>query len=280
MPGGTTFYAFPYKNDAVDEGRTVNSFSRHGAALEFSVFFDADFDFAKGGKLPGLVGGRTNGRGCAGGAAAEDCFSARLNFKGDGNGQLYLYVPGPEGYQEADFCTFFPACNDGEGEGGGDGENSGPVAGAPPPPAAPPPPPFRRVYPCNYCHPTYGVGLGRGAWRWTRGAWNTVRLTMRLNTPGLRDGAVRVEHNGVTVVQYDKMNWRLTERVAIEGARAAPVAAHPAGRGSARSRSLLPSPPAPHPPPRPPRPPRPRLHHLLRRPSHLAQDAVGALPRH
>ncbi len=62
-----------------------------------------------------------------------------------------------------------------------------------------------------------GMGIGRGTWRWKRGEWNTVRLSMRLNTPGLRDGTVRVEHNGATVLQYDKMNWRLNDRVVIEG---------------------------------------------------------------
>jgi hypothetical protein len=68
-----------------------------------------------------------------------------------------------------------------------------------------------------------GMGIGRGTWQWKRGEWNTIRLSMRLNTPGLRDGAVRVEYNGATVLQYDKMNWRLNDRVVIEGALAAPL---------------------------------------------------------
>ena len=54
--GGTEFYARP-----LDITRAVN------ASLEYSVFFPVDFDFVKGGKLPGLYGGH---KGCSGGNAA------------------------------------------------------------------------------------------------------------------------------------------------------------------------------------------------------------------
>lgn len=129
------------------------------------------------------------------------------------------------------------------------------------------------------------MGIGRGAWRWKRGEWNTIRLSMRLNTPGLRDGAVRVEHNGATVIQYDKMNWRLNERVVVEGARAAALQSYaiitfvPFTAGRLLScPGFESSPLLTHPPPRPRRP---RLHDLFRRlDRHLAQDAVGALPRY
>jgi len=53
------------------------------------VFFPAGFDFVKGGKLPGLYGGRP---GCSGGDPALDCFSTRLMWRTNGAGELYLYA--------------------------------------------------------------------------------------------------------------------------------------------------------------------------------------------
>jgi hypothetical protein len=59
---------------------------------EYKVFFPSDFEWVKGGKLPGLYGGRT---GCSGGDAALDCFSTRLMWRAGGAGELYLVKPAP-----------------------------------------------------------------------------------------------------------------------------------------------------------------------------------------
>ena len=56
--GGAEFYAHPL------DLRNVNN-----ATLEYSVYFPEDFDFVKGGKLPGLYGGH---KGCSGGNAAVE----------------------------------------------------------------------------------------------------------------------------------------------------------------------------------------------------------------
>lgn len=54
--GGTEFYAIP-----LDLSTATN------ASLQYSVYFPLDFDWVKGGKLPGLYGGH---KGCSGGDAA------------------------------------------------------------------------------------------------------------------------------------------------------------------------------------------------------------------
>ncbi|KAH9057016.1 hypothetical protein EDB83DRAFT_2292791 [Lactarius deliciosus] len=77
--GGSQFYAAPLD---LQNARSVT--------LAYSVFFPSDFDWVKGGKLPGLYGGRT---GCSGGDAADDCFSTRLMWRSRGAGELYLYAP-------------------------------------------------------------------------------------------------------------------------------------------------------------------------------------------
>ncbi|KAG1767299.1 hypothetical protein EV702DRAFT_949912, partial [Suillus placidus] len=78
-PGGAEFYASP-----------LNLSDARNVTMEYSVYPSADFDWVKGGKLPGLYGGHT---GCSGGAAAEDCFSTRLMWRQGGAGKLYLYAP-------------------------------------------------------------------------------------------------------------------------------------------------------------------------------------------
>jgi hypothetical protein len=62
------------------------------ACLTYQVRFPPEFEFVKGGKLPGLFGGDAP-RGCAiaGGKAG---FSARLMWRPEGAGELYLYHPG------------------------------------------------------------------------------------------------------------------------------------------------------------------------------------------
>jgi len=77
--GGSQFYAAP-----------LNLRYARSVTFAYSVFFPGDFDWVKGGKLPGLYGGRT---GCSGGDAADDCFSTRMMWRRGGAGELYLYAP-------------------------------------------------------------------------------------------------------------------------------------------------------------------------------------------
>lgn len=74
--GGADFYATP-----LDISKANN------VTLEYSVFFPADFDWVRAGKLPGLYGGH---RSCSGGDDAKSCFSTRLMWREDGAGELYL----------------------------------------------------------------------------------------------------------------------------------------------------------------------------------------------
>jgi len=79
--GGSEFYAAP-----LDVSKASN------VTFEYKVFFPSDFEWVKGGKLPGLYGGHT---GCSGGNAALDCFSTRLMWRTGGAGELYLVSPVP-----------------------------------------------------------------------------------------------------------------------------------------------------------------------------------------
>ena len=64
---------------------------RHEVAqLTYTVTFSKDFDWVKGGKLPGLSGGPAN---VSGGRPADGTngFSARLMWRADGRGEAYVY---------------------------------------------------------------------------------------------------------------------------------------------------------------------------------------------
>jgi hypothetical protein len=63
--------------------------SANTAIFKYGVYFPANFNFVRGGKLPGLYGGKT---GCSGGDPAVDCFSTRLMWRENGMGELYLYA--------------------------------------------------------------------------------------------------------------------------------------------------------------------------------------------
>jgi hypothetical protein len=59
--------------------------------LRYYVRFPADFDFVKGGKLPGLYGGAGNRGGVQ--PTGSDGFSARLMWRSNGDGEVYAYLP-------------------------------------------------------------------------------------------------------------------------------------------------------------------------------------------
>ena len=73
---------------------TVPVFPKGGveeATLTYSVRFAKGFDFVKGGKLPGLFGGkRISGKDYPTG---DDGFSTRLHWRANGDGQIKAYLP-------------------------------------------------------------------------------------------------------------------------------------------------------------------------------------------
>lgn len=82
--GGAGFYNTPSSLQEADR-----------ACLSYKVRFPGDFDFVKGGKLPGLYGGEAPSGGEK--VDGESGFSMRLMWREDGKGELYPYVVGFEG---------------------------------------------------------------------------------------------------------------------------------------------------------------------------------------
>lgn len=76
------------------------------AEMHYTLRFSKDFDFVKGGKLPGLCGGPDN---VSGGrpATGTNGFSARLMWRKDGRGEAYVYHKNQKGDYGDSFA--FPA---------------------------------------------------------------------------------------------------------------------------------------------------------------------------
>jgi hypothetical protein len=64
--------------------------------LRYYVRFAKNFDFVKGGKLPGLSGGTANSGGKI--PTGTDGFSARLMWRSGGAGEVYGYLPSSENW--------------------------------------------------------------------------------------------------------------------------------------------------------------------------------------
>lgn len=100
---GFSFYSSGNKNG-------VDVTSAKEVVFSYSAFFQDGFEFAKGGKMPGLFGGTSmeTAKSCSGGKqdGREDCFSARLMWRTDGAGEFYNYYP--SGAHSGDYCNTAP----------------------------------------------------------------------------------------------------------------------------------------------------------------------------
>lgn len=98
--GGAQFYTL--WNPPIDSGGWKTMM------VSYEVAFDTDFDWVKGGKLPGLRGGSLDG--CSGGnqADGDNCFSTRLMWRQGGMGEgLRLSV---SARALTDFCLRNSVC--------------------------------------------------------------------------------------------------------------------------------------------------------------------------
>ncbi|ORX95741.1 hypothetical protein K493DRAFT_147411, partial [Basidiobolus meristosporus CBS 931.73] len=115
---------------------------------------------------------------CSGGKSAQDCFSARFMWRKEGLGEIYLYVPKTALHQ----------------------------------------PSFCKIAPLSVCNQKYGFSIGRGSFRFKKGAWNKVSVAVRMNqVPSEPTGQLRVWYNDEIVIDYDQMVWRVNDTVGYAG---------------------------------------------------------------
>jgi len=102
--GSTTVLEVTYPKGSIDPAATTapvggagfvypSPVSLFSGCLAYDVAFEPGFDFAKGGKLPGLYGGDAP----SGGADTARGFSTRYMWRAGGAGEIYAYVPEKNG---------------------------------------------------------------------------------------------------------------------------------------------------------------------------------------
>jgi hypothetical protein len=79
IPGGLGFYASPHKY-----------FPSDAVTLQYLVKFSDNFEWVKGGKLPGLYLGK---QGASGGRFSTEAASVRIMWRRGGEAEAYVYLP-------------------------------------------------------------------------------------------------------------------------------------------------------------------------------------------
>ena len=160
----------------------THAFPTLHARFSYKIYFPEDFDWVRGGKLPGLFIGNP---GATGGHWDYKAGSARVTWQKDGFACVYLYIP----LQVAFDGSKDEAINIQSEE-------------------------FRKL-----CHRTPHKGCHlwhTGPLRFEKGQWNDVTLDLKMNSVGRKNGHLKLTVNGKSV-ECHAMVWRKTPHLAIGG---------------------------------------------------------------
>ncbi|KAG9126077.1 hypothetical protein FRC07_005002 [Ceratobasidium sp. 392] len=155
--------------------------------LSYEVAFDSNFDFVKGGKLPGLRGGPDT-LGCSGGRqpSGDDCFSTRLMWRTAGSGEIYGYLRPVNGICD----TRNTRCNDDFGISLNRGQSSFTIA-------------LART-----------DGRSSGSFAFQAGNWNRITMVVRLNTPGnVANGQLQLFYNDLLAISQSGIQFRTSDSI-------------------------------------------------------------------
>lgn len=173
------------------------------AEFAYSVYFPSDFDWVKGGKLPGFCespvlschfllviscsqllpdGGNSDdiAISCSGGRRDAACFSARLMWRAEGKGELYTYLPP---YTESAYAANKKQCD----------------------------------FPNSTCNTEYGASIGTGSFDFGAGKWTTVSERVKLNDVGQANGEIELFVEGKSVINIDGLILRDSDEGRIRG---------------------------------------------------------------
>ncbi|KAI0317482.1 hypothetical protein OF83DRAFT_1263303 [Amylostereum chailletii] len=152
------------------QGATEDWSNAKEMTFGYSILFDHDFAFNKGGKLPGLYFGQNaeDAQSCSGGSRRTDCASVRLMWRTDGKGEFYTYLPNPD--VSPAFSANKKLCD---------------------------------VAPQSECNDEFGASVGRGAFAFTPGRWTTLSMRVLLNDAGQANGQIELFVDGQSTIAVD-----------------------------------------------------------------------------
>jgi len=73
------------------------------------------------------------------------------------------------------------------------------------------------VPPESHKNPDYGFSVGRGAFKFPKGAWTTIAERVKLNNVGQADGEIQLWINGTSVINISGLILREEEESHIKG---------------------------------------------------------------
>ncbi|KAF8070128.1 polysaccharide lyase family 14 protein [Lyophyllum atratum] len=146
--------------------------------VSYEVAFDEQFDWVKGGKLPGLRGStKSNLAGCSSGKEKEsnttDCFSTRLMWRRNGGGEVYAHIPTTNGLCSQQGVT---------------------------------------------CSTDTATTIQRGSFGFVSGQWNRISLLVRLNDPpNVANGNIQLYYNDLKAIDQQNLQIRTSSQVFANG---------------------------------------------------------------
>ncbi|KAF6748692.1 polysaccharide lyase family 14 protein [Ephemerocybe angulata] len=176
IPGGFSFYL---SGPPEFKARLASATE---AVLSYRVMLQDDWEWAKGGKLPGPFGGVDDSAySCSGGRKEQRCrcIGLRPMWRSNGVGELYTYLPLTE-------------------------RNSSQQL---------------KVPPLSVENPDYGISVGRGSFDFNSavGNWITIAIRTKLNDIGAENGEVEVWIDGRRVISIDGLMLRESDAHSIRG---------------------------------------------------------------
>ncbi|KAF9257931.1 polysaccharide lyase family 14 protein [Marasmius fiardii PR-910] len=176
IPGGFGFYLTGPKGFVA--GKEV--------VMSYRLMFERDWEWVKGGKLPGIsslvreVGGVGDlAYRCSGGRQENrcKCFNVRLMWRQNGAGELYTYLPLTENNKRR----------------------------------------LLAVPPLSRANNDYGFSVGRGSFIFVKARWMCIALRLKMNTVDEEDGELELWIDGLSVIFIRGLSFRDSEAAIIKG---------------------------------------------------------------
>ncbi|KAJ3731567.1 hypothetical protein DFJ43DRAFT_1079557 [Lentinula guzmanii] len=180
IPGGFGFYLNGPKEFSDILHGSKSSTGANEIVMSYRMMLQSDWEWVKGGKLPGVFGGVGDlAYGCSGGRKdnRESCFDVRLMWRSKGAGELYVYLPSTEQNRER----------------------------------------LLAVPPLSHENADYGFSVGRGAFSIPVGQWMSIAIRVKLNTVGHEDGEIELWIDGISVISVTKLTLRQSEKSRLKG---------------------------------------------------------------
>ncbi|KAJ7464745.1 polysaccharide lyase family 14 protein [Mycena galericulata] len=177
MPGGFGFYLSgpPTFASRLESGATH-------VVLSYRMMLQSEWEWVKGGKLPGIFGGEGDlSYSCTGGRQDHrcKCFNIRPMWRSKGHGELYTYLPLTPTNRER----------------------------------------LLAVPPSSKENSDYGFSVGRNAFQFSLavGKWISLAFRVKLNAVGSEDGELELWVDGKSVINVSGLTFRDSEQSRIKG---------------------------------------------------------------